>query len=57
MWESLGSGETVMLDKRELDTRRGFGFLSLCFDNIIISITKHHHHKYFFSLVADMSFV
>ena len=27
MWESLGSGETLILDRRELETRRGFGFL------------------------------
>ena len=28
MWESLGSGETLILDRRELETRRGFGFLT-----------------------------
>ena len=27
MWERRGSGDTVILDRRELDTSRGFGFL------------------------------
>ena len=29
IWERRGSGDTVILDKSELDTRRGFGFLWL----------------------------
>ena len=45
MWESLGSGETLILDKRELETRRGFGFLQQqCNVNI--------NSKIFISLIA-----